>query len=93
MPIYEYRCRNCGQVFSRWFRTMRAIEGDSPPACPTCASEDVQRLISQVAVLSGSNAGSDDTPSGESASESKPPVFGRKELNQIVQKRKRLGLD
>ncbi len=48
MPIYEYACRQCGQVFSEWLRSSAA---GSAVACPRCAGGDVTRLISAVAVL------------------------------------------
>jgi len=42
MPTYEYRCRACGHEFEK-FQKM----SDAPVhTCPTCKSEDVERLIS-----------------------------------------------
>jgi putative FmdB family regulatory protein len=41
MPIYEYRCRACGEQFEYLLRS------SSPPArCPACASADLEQLIS-----------------------------------------------
>ena len=48
MPIYEYNCRGCGQQFETLVRT-----GDTP-ACPACASQDLEKIISGVAVKSDS---------------------------------------
>ena len=51
MPIYEYVCTTCGQIFDHYWRTLKAAgEGQAPP-CPICASPETQRIISQVAVL------------------------------------------
>lgn len=48
MPIYEYRCRTCGREFERYQATATAVV-----ACPACASADVKRTLSVVAVKSG----------------------------------------
>jgi len=92
MPIYEYRCQQCNRVFSHLFRTLRAAEEEGAPPCPACGAREVRRIVSPVAVLSGSK-----TSAGEqaekTATESRPQLFGRKELNQILQERKRLGID
>ena len=50
MPIYEYRCKNCGHIFE----AMRpASEADSPARCPQCEKEDSQRLVSAFASKTG----------------------------------------
>ena len=86
MPIYEYECTACGQRFDKLIRNLK-----KPPemVCPACQSLDVQRLISQVAVHGGSKDGSIDTASETTDTDTtKPPVFGRKEL-QAAQEKKR----
>ena len=82
MPIYEYRCQQCGQHFEKLVRTIDEQPEDL--ACPQCESPDVQRLISRVAVASSPSA----TP-GEGAGEpaARPPVFGRKERNEALKER------
>ena len=42
MPIYEYRCRKCGNVFEEWVKTF-----DSPELepCPKCGG-DAERIMS-----------------------------------------------
>ncbi len=40
MPIYEYRCRACGQSFER------LVHGTPAVPCPACDSPDVARLLS-----------------------------------------------
>jgi putative FmdB family regulatory protein len=48
MPIYDYSCRACGNVFEA------LVRGASVPACPECRSEDLERLLSLPAVRSES---------------------------------------
>ena len=47
MPIYEYRCADCGKRPSIFFRSLSAIEA-SPP-CPNCGGRRLTRLISRTA--------------------------------------------
>jgi putative FmdB family regulatory protein len=82
MPIYEYRCQQCGQRFEK---LVLAVDREPKAlACPACDSEDVQRLISRVAVSSGQGeaAGARDE-----APATKPAPFGRKELQQAIKDR------
>lgn len=46
MPIFEYTCRGCRHEFETLVRT-----GDIP-ACPACASQDLEKRLSGVAVKS-----------------------------------------
>ena len=47
MPIYDFQCRGCDARFEL------LVRGAAPPACPACASEDLERLPSfQTAVRS-----------------------------------------
>ena len=48
MPIYEYQCQACGQRVSIFWRSFSQV---GEPRCPLCGSEDLTRLISQVAAL------------------------------------------
>ncbi len=48
MPIYEYRCRDCGGVTSVFLRSMNSPD---PTDCPACAGGVLQRIISRVAYL------------------------------------------
>ena len=47
MPIYEYRCPDCGKRPSIFFKSLTAVE-DSP-ACPLCGARHLTRLISRTA--------------------------------------------
>ena len=40
MPIYEYKCRNCGHEFEELVRL-----GETPD-CPSCKGSDLERLVS-----------------------------------------------
>jgi putative FmdB family regulatory protein len=53
MPIYEYSCVACGRTFSHLWRSIQAASEAAAPACPTCASPETRRTLSQVAVLGG----------------------------------------
>jgi putative FmdB family regulatory protein len=46
MPIFEYRCSGCSHEFEQLVRT-----GDTP-ACPSCGSTSLERLLSMVSVSS-----------------------------------------
>ena len=46
MPIYEYACRSCGQKFEK------LVRGDDTPACPSCKSVDLERLLSSSSISS-----------------------------------------
>lgn len=46
MPIYEYACRGCRHRFELLVRS------STVPACPSCASEDLERLLSLPAIKS-----------------------------------------
>jgi putative FmdB family regulatory protein len=77
MPVYEYECGSCSERFDKLVRTMR--QEPSEVACPACQSTGVRRLISAPVVHSG---GGGDT--AEETSAPKPPVLGRKELNEAL---------
>jgi putative FmdB family regulatory protein len=56
MPIYEYHCPNCNGRFQK------LVRGFSDPAglmCPRCASTDVRRAVSRVAVLKSEESRAD----------------------------------
>lgn len=54
MPVYEYRCRRCGREFEIRASISEHSKG-LKPVCPSCGSEDSERLISVAAILDGSS--------------------------------------
>jgi putative FmdB family regulatory protein len=51
MPLYEYRCSNCGERFEVLQRMGAGAEGVS---CPRCGAETIQRVHSTFASAVGS---------------------------------------
>ena len=47
MPVYEFRCRSCGDVFSQFFRSREVL---AVPACPACGSEAERKISASVHV-------------------------------------------
>lgn len=47
MPIYEYRCADCGKRPSIFFRSLAAVEAS--PTCPHCGGHHLTRIISRTA--------------------------------------------
>ena len=58
MPIYEFICQECKNIFELF-----AIkEGDLVEIkCPACYSENLERMMSKVTVTSGGNSGKKQT--------------------------------
>jgi putative FmdB family regulatory protein len=46
MPLFEYRCPACESQFEL------LIRGAAVPACPTCGSTSIEKLLSMFAVTS-----------------------------------------
>jgi putative FmdB family regulatory protein len=42
LPIYEYRCHNCGEKFE----VLAYSQSDTAIICPKCGSENVERVMS-----------------------------------------------
>jgi putative FmdB family regulatory protein len=45
MPIYEYRCSDCGRRFTEFSRKVLAREEDVQPPCPNCLSTQTTRQL------------------------------------------------
>jgi len=65
MPIYEFRCPNCGHVFEELIFRQSEIE---ELTCPTCGSQGINRLMSSFA-----SGGSSRSEGGGSTSRSCGP--------------------
>lgn len=48
MPLYEYRCKSCGEDFEKMVRFTET----QPPLCPTCKSQETEKKLSLVATRS-----------------------------------------
>ncbi len=45
MPIYEYKCEDCGNEFEK----LVSMSAETNPQCPKCKSEHVKKKMSMVA--------------------------------------------
>ncbi|OQX87622.1 MAG: hypothetical protein B6D55_02820 [Candidatus Omnitrophica bacterium 4484_70.2] len=50
MPIYTYRCKNCGDKFEL---LLRVGSDYSQLRCPQCSSGDIEKLFASFKVFSG----------------------------------------
>ncbi len=51
MPVFDYTCRACAHAFEQ------LVRGSDTPTCPSCASTDVEKLLSLPALkTSGTRA-------------------------------------
>lgn len=55
MPIYEYRCKNCGHVFDK-FQSIGA--DNSTVECPKCSTPRPERLFSAFAANNSASSSS-----------------------------------
>jgi putative FmdB family regulatory protein len=61
MPIYEYRCEQCGKKSS----TLLPSFASPDPACPHCGKPGLRRLVSTFATVSSGDDGGDDFGGGD----------------------------
>jgi len=57
MPIFEYKCNDCGAQFETL-----SISSSSRVVCKKCESPNVRKLLSVFAVAKGSSASSEASP-------------------------------
>ncbi len=55
MPIYEYRCSECGKIFEE----IVASNAKALP-CPTCKSKKTEKLMSRIGGIGSGKSGSND---------------------------------
>ncbi len=54
MPIFEFRCAECGECFEKLFMT----SDDSPEmVCPNCTGENIERVVSKTSYTIGAGPG------------------------------------
>jgi len=64
MPIYEYRCRKCGEIFERFMKINE--KGDSL-ACPRCGEKKPEKILSSFSPSAGSDQSSSCNSTGGSS--------------------------
>lgn len=66
MPMYEYRCRTCGQGFEE---LVRGPADEAELCCPACGADEPKRCLSACAVrVGGGDFAGSDQPFGSSVS-------------------------
>lgn len=50
MPMYDFACRECGQVFEK---KLRMSQSSDPQVCPSCGSGDTRRHMSSAFAVGG----------------------------------------
>lgn len=51
MPLYEFRCRDCGKVWEEFWRNQHHRHTN----CPDCHSDNAQRLFSASHMIRGAD--------------------------------------
>ncbi len=51
MPLFEYQCRDCGKRFEAF------VTGSHKPVCPSCKSENLEKLVSVFGVSASGTTG------------------------------------
>lgn len=68
MPIYEYRCEECGARFDKFVRSMSSSSGEGTPAveCPECHGTHCRRNVSRFGTVGATRgaASSSCSPTG-----------------------------
>jgi putative FmdB family regulatory protein len=73
MPIYEYRCEDCGNKFEKLVRRM----GETPNVeCPACGQKHLKQEISTFAAHANGAAKSSEAPVCPSGQCSNPGMCG-----------------
>lgn len=67
MPLYDYECNECGEVFELM---VRFSEAGNIQICPKCESKNTQKKLSIVASFKVSSGGSGNSSSSNSCSSS-----------------------
>ncbi len=61
MPLYDYRCKQCGHAFEELVRTM---PGPSVLECPNCGQMTALRQLSTFSTRSRSSGGASTSSAG-----------------------------
>ncbi len=60
MPLFEYKCRECGKPFDEL-----VSHPDDPVACPFCKSSNAEKQLSVFAASIGGSSSASATPCGQ----------------------------
>jgi len=71
MPLYEYLCRDCGQVSEFLVKTISGVENQS---CQHCGSTNTEKLLAAPMLLKGNTTVSGQTCCGRTERCETPPV-------------------
>jgi putative FmdB family regulatory protein len=89
MPIYEYHCPHCGEIFSHLWTTISAAsaaaEQGQVPACPHCHHAHTQRVVSRVTVLGSMGGLTPDEQASRKAQEERRASFTPRETIDRLQ--------
>ena len=72
MPIYDYRCRRCGEVHEMFVQKADAAQA----CCPGCGAEDMEKLLSSLNVMSDTARTGGTTCCGREERCETPPCSG-----------------
>ncbi|MGD0670022.1 MAG: zinc ribbon domain-containing protein [Bryobacteraceae bacterium] len=72
MPIYEYKCQDCGTKFEKLVRR----SGEPDLACPSCGQKHLEQELSTFAAHSGSSSHASEAPVCPSGRCSNPGMCG-----------------
>ena len=61
MPLFEYRCMHCGQVFEVFTQRRDLL---ATPGCPECGKQKVERVLSAFSGKTGEGTGCSSSPYG-----------------------------
>jgi putative FmdB family regulatory protein len=64
MPFYEYICKNCEQLFEKYYPSAAEADGRDLPACPHCGHTEVVRILS---AFWGASGGEDSCGTGKTS--------------------------
>ncbi|MBS1112886.1 MAG: Zinc ribbon domain [Nitrospirae bacterium] len=53
MPIYEYACNACNEIFA----LLQWTQDEKDTACPRCGSQNIKKLVSQFSCSSPAASG------------------------------------
>ena len=70
MPIYQYRCADCGQTTESF---VRSFSDGERPICPNCGSRHLEKLLSTPNVLKGETRAPGSTCCGRAERCDTPP--------------------